>query len=169
MTLSFSIKWPDRMGDLAGQPNYFIEKIWGGVPEYLQGRYYDRFVEQHLQKFGDDWDYTLEAVTPKLHTIRLDPSNRWKSGMKIHPVINNRTPNRFQFAPTMECVSVQRINIHYHWGGLAPSVRIDGKLLNEDDLLQLALNDGFPSVGAFFAYFNTDFSGNLIHWTDLKY
>ena len=34
---------------------------------------------------------------------------------------------------------------------------------------QLAINDGFESLKHFFEYFNEDFEGKIIHWTDLKY
>lgn len=35
----------------------------------------------------------------------------------------------------------------------------------------IVLNDGrsFPSVEAFFQFFDKDFNGKIIHWTDLKY
>ena len=171
MTLSFSTRWPDRMGELAGQPNYFIEKIWMGLPG-VDGFEYGWQEYRYTEFFGKEWDKP-DRTTPKLHTIRRDEHNRWKPGMKIHPVINNRTPDRFQFAPVIECKSVQRIEIKWShdWEdtplGVQVLVFIDGELFS--DLDKLAINDGFPSVEAFFQYFNTDFKGNLIHWTDLKY
>ena len=39
----------------------------------------------------------------------------------------------------------------------------------EPILRELAKNDGFESVEDFFAYFNKDFKGKIIHWTDLQY
>lgn len=33
MTLSFSTKWPQHMGEWAGQPNYFVEKILKSLPD----------------------------------------------------------------------------------------------------------------------------------------
>lgn len=46
---------------------------------------------------------------------------------------------------------------------------IDGfcQTLNESRVI--AGNDGFNSIDDFFAYFNKDFSGKIIHWTDLRY
>jgi hypothetical protein len=110
----------------------------------------------------------------KIHTIRHDVSNRWKVGKLIHFVINNRTPDRFQFAPVMKCTGVQAIQIKYWYNGKdekfnAPSVYIDDKELNATEVETLALNDGFNCKADFFDYFNTDFTGKLIHWTDKKY
>lgn len=183
MTLSFSTKWPERMGELEGQPNYFIDKIWHGLLALrgdISSLCADRYYENHIQKLGFGWDLHEEDPLPKLHTIRHDPHNRWKPGMKIHPVINNRTKNRFQFAPVMECKSVQAIEIKYlsitkDPLNLKPMVWIDTipfydpAMGIDSGMEQLALNDGFPSVEAFFQYFNADFKGNLIHWTNLKY
>ena len=33
----------------------------------------------------------------------------------------------------------------------------------------LARNDGFDSIQAFFEWFKEDFEGKIIHWTDLRY
>lgn len=197
MTLSFQTKWPERMGELTGQKNYFVEKILKGLPDndkdfypeicvhcgwegmssihlsercskcgYFSLRYYREF-----PPLGDNGCYTHLNVHAKIHTIRHDPHNRWKPGMKIHFVINNRTKNVFQFAPVIECMSVQKIEIVYrHIKNERPAnVWIDDRIMSEDEVLQLALNDGFPSVEAFFLYFNEDFSGKIIHFTDLKY
>lgn len=186
MTLSFSTKWPERMGELAGQPNYFTNKIVKGVWKHsplLMKEFVLSRTEKEKKRFEEIKpfeDLTIkeeESLFSKLHTIRHDPHNRWKPGMKIHPVINNRTKNRFQFAPVVKCVSVQKIEIKY-WNkcGDYPNIIIDkhyGYHAYEKDgfefMEQLALNDGFPSVEAFFQYFNADFKGKLIHWTDLKY
>src|SRR5699024_2081987 len=65
---------------------------------------------------------------PKIHTIRHDEKDRWKPGMKIHPIINNRTKNRFQFAPVVECQSVQKIKIKRGRLGSTIRVEIDDKI-----------------------------------------
>lgn len=197
MTLSFTTKWPERMGALAGQPNYFIDKIWASNINYhnhldckgvLAG-----YMLVHSQEFGKIWDDIRESgkePNEKRHTIRT--GNRWREGMKIHPVINNRTKNRFQFAPTMVCTGVQEIEFkelnYYPANGYVHNLKtsfnhkgrveeyskimavfIDGQILYIDDVIDLALNDGFDTVEDFFAYFNTDFKGQIVHWTDLKY
>lgn len=168
------------MGELAGQPNLFEHKIWTSqMPDTLSANAlsavlveFARYNVIRKEKFGASME--IKDVCPKIHTIRQ--GNRWKAGMKIHPVINNRNKNRFQFAPVMECVSVQEIEIYK---GI---ILIDNKVFYDEwiskhcpdrsklnFISKLAINDGFPSVEAFFQYFNTDFTGQIIHWTDLNY
>ena len=118
MTLSFSTRWPARMQSCAGQPNHFIQKIWPSIPGATMGLLSD-YYSMHMDKFGFVWD-THNAhfsIKPKRHTIRA--GHRWKPGMKIHMVINNRTANRFQFASVIQCVSVQDIEIKHT--GYAPN------------------------------------------------
>lgn len=156
MTLSFSTK-------INGQPTYFVEKIWKSIK--------DHEITQELADASShhnfDWD-AYGSSEPKKHTIREDSKDRWKPGTKIHFVINNRTKNRFQFAPILECVSVQKFEVKYYIKNNANKVDVlvDGK---EVDLNDLALNDGFYSLGDFLDYFQKDFTGKIIHWTNLKY
>lgn len=161
MTLSFT-------QTINGKPNYFIEKIWKALILYnLSSRGFVEFCYQpYFKKFGETVPMSA-TLFPKLHTIRLDPHIRWKPGMDIHPVINNRTANRFQFAPVIKCVGVQEIEIKYT--GMIVTVFIDGKDRHTDIVTKLAINDGFENIADFFAYFNKDFTGKIIHWTDLKY
>ncbi len=48
-------------------------------------------------------------------------------------------------------------------------VKVDGRLLDKDEIHRLANKDGFYNILEFFNWFNTDFDGQIIHWTDLKY
>lgn len=188
MTLGFSTK-------INGKPNYFIEKIWSGFTHFAGDTewlcLYNNYKIYHKVDLGKPWDEEYPSINrgnkPKLHTIRQDPSNRWRAGMDIHFVINNRTKNRFQFAPVVKCVRVQTIEIEWVDLGtflgrevrvFVDSTKVIGKF-NENDkycldgigrsLEDLATNDGFDSVEDFFKYFNNDFKGKLIHWTNLKY
>jgi hypothetical protein len=176
MTLGFSTKWPKQMGGLAGQPNYFIDKIWHTLIDdnLSDASKLDEYSLKHRKLFGDFWHNDFRRSPGKNHTIRA--GHRWKAGMIIHPVIKNRTKNRFQFAPTMPCKSVQKIEIEYEEG--SPNVYINNQLIywhtkrntfGELKMREIAINDGFDSVEDFFAYFNTDFKGQIIHWTNLKY
>lgn len=201
MTLGFSTKWPARMSELAGKPNYFVEKILKSLPDKSNyfpaicwtcewigmsslcnsssiadtGDYYcscpkcgyetiDQWEDLIL---GENGYYTHLDLTPKLHTILGDPHNRWDEGMVIEMVINNRTKSRFQFSPVIKCVSVQEIEIEYINGWL--TIRVDGRYLLSVERIRLALNEGFHSLEHFKTYFNKDFKGKIIHWTDLKY
>lgn len=168
MTLGFSQQ-------INGKPNYFIEKIWSGIiqnqlierPEFESRQYRHQFAH----RFKTIWDIPTLAPKPKITTIRHDPHNRWKAGMNIHPVINNRSTNRFQFAPAIPCLSVQKIEVEYVDTGIGIMrvIRVDGLTLGQRDREILAINDGFNSIEDFFAYFNKDFNGKIIHWTDLQY
>lgn len=173
MTLSFSTKFPDK------SPTFFVEKIWKGFDVYnnVPDDGYNAFFESGLMY--DKYDFCKDALIdnpPKIHTIRADPKNRWREGMDIHFVINNRTKNRFQFAPILKVQKIQTLSIRWdeseHFiGKLTPSVFIDGSLFYglegkfDVGIKQLAKNDGFESEEKFFQWFNDDFDGILIHWT----
>lgn len=157
------------MGELAGMPNYFLEKIWLSLlGDIRYCNQIENYEDKHVEKIGGYFEKPqYEEIYPKLHTIREDKNNRWKAGNSIHMVINNRTKDRFQFAPILKCASVQEIQI-YHMKH-SENIYVDGIWLSDCEIKQLAINDGFPSVEAFFSFFNNDFDGKIIHWTDLKY
>lgn len=176
MTLGFSTKWGSEMGsELKGKPTYFLDKIWQSLIEEKLCTLEDarHYANEFSNKFDAFWNVPSYTRIPKLHTIRK--GNRWREGMKIHFVINNRTKDRFQFAPVIECTGVQEIGIIYDgkWGTL-PTVVIDGikynTYLRDFRVIQkLAKNDGFESIEDFFKYFNEDFKGQIVHWTKLRY
>jgi len=186
MTLSFT-------QTINGKPNYFIEKFWSGIlhRQFEEGEDYEAYINAHIRKFGKEWEgvdwkgMSHERVNPKLHTIREYRTTKtgerakkqWKAGDKIHPAINNRSKNYFQFAPTIECKSVQEIKIiknHYPFASLGDpewtihAVFVDNNEQPIETVKELATNDGFDSVKDFFDYFS-DGDRQLIHWTDLKY
>jgi hypothetical protein len=175
MILPFSTKFPN------GKPTYFIDKIWDSICEIGLDLAWTRsdYLDMYRRKFNDHWD-SIENIRPKEHTIRKDEKNRWKAGVKIHFTVFNRSKNSFRFAPVIECKSVQKIEIIYMKmtvpkGITRPFVKIDNKLIYDivgnghEKMEQIAINDGFESVDDFFNWFNTDFTGKIIHWTDLKY
>ncbi|AYO58211.1 hypothetical protein CO230_08790 [Chryseobacterium sp. 6424] len=172
---------------LNGKPTLFIEKIWEGFfrNDFFGGKdtEFIKYFDLHKEKFGRTWD-ELPADNrlefPKIHTIRKDEKNRWKPGMMIDFFINNRTKNAFRFAPRVQVVSTQGIHIRHHTGHV--EVFINGEWFGEvfhhglddidsltQDLELLAKNDGFNCVEDFFAYFDEDFTGKIIHWTNFKY
>ena len=181
MILPFSTKFPD------GTPTYFIEKIWMELachhPSELVTK--DDYENAYFEKIGANWGYPNVPFFPKRHTIREDLHDRWKPGMKIHMVVFNRSKNRVQFAPVLECKSVQYVRIiqdNYLTGKENDPCLYIGdqpdyedcmpfyyKGYGETEMEQLAKNDGFNSVEHFFSWFNKDFNGKIIHWTDLKY
>ncbi len=109
------------------------------------------------------------GYTPKLHTIRK--SKRFMPGTKLHMAYGVRTKFYEQFnydIPELEkCVSTQEIRIEWFLNGCI--VWVDDRALDEDEITELARNDGFNSLIEFLRYFNENFEGQIIHWTDLRY
>lgn len=166
MTLGFSIK-------IKGKPTYFVEKIWRGLNLGIGG-YQVEFEKRRdwLIKLNKLKHVSKNADISKIHTIREDKRNRWKVGNDIHFVINNRTKNRFQFAPVLKVKSIQKIFIHVDKGlssGLYRFVKIDNRQLSNQEIEDLAINDGFENIKDFFDWFNEDFEGKIIHWTNYTY
>jgi len=86
----------------------------------------------------------------------------------------------FRFAPVLPVVSTQKVNIEWLPTNVGttnkPVIWIDNRIFYDEALgygheriLTLANNDGFDTVEDFFAYFNTEFEGKIIHWTKLRY
>ena len=168
---------------LNGKPTYFVEKILKGLaennlitPEELSYRMCPAPVVKYPTAYGFIFDMTID-IKSKLHTIREDKNDRWKPGTKIDFFINCRQKNMFRFAPVLPVVSVQKVEIVYYHNRETltldlPQKRgviVDDKPLMRSEIEQLALNDGFDTIENFFAYFNEDFTGKIIHWTVLRY
>lgn len=182
MTLGF----PTHIKDKA---TYFPHKIMACLQYTLKlGKKLNDYIITN--PFGDVHEYIRDIVAQenaqKLHAIYTDMSDRWKAGIDIYFVAENSTNKRFEFAPVVKCTRVQEIEIFYHCNDPEEkmiTVSIDGKEFGiagnrekgmpfevfRGDLLTLAKNDGFDSVEDFFAWFSEDFTGKIIHWTDLKY
>ena len=113
MILPFSTKFKD------GKETNFIEKIWLGlIAHQLNPVSYNSYRNTLVESgktllMPSNNDLIKPGFKPKYHSIREDKNNRWRPGVKIHMVVFNRTKNRFQFAPVLECKSVQDINIVY--------------------------------------------------------
>lgn len=155
-----------------GKPNYFIEKIWKGIialSSSLETDYY-QYQQRHIHKFGTNWegDQYTEFLEPKLHTIRADKEGLWNPGTEITMVIDKDTPEEFQFAPMLRCISTQELIIRQE-GNRPAEVYIDGTLLDINQLEQLAINDGFHESTELITYFSGNFHGKLVHWTAMKY
>lgn len=170
-----------------GKPTYFVEKIWEGLLRHIvpTDNEYIAHLNWHEELFGKQWDFIPEETdrmtNPKLHTIREDKNDRWKEGNKIDFFINCRQKDMFRFAPVLPVVSTQKIEIVWVelFGNNVAHVFIDkefiakvkfgSEMMVTGNMLQLAQNDGFDTIEDFFSYFNKDFTGKIIHWTDLKY
>ena len=183
MILPFSTHFKD------GSKTNFIKKIWAGliktdsageILEQINLRLaYIRESEgtdHPVRCFLPVSEFGLREIRPKLHSMREDKKDRWHSGSKIHMVVFNRTKNQFQFASVIDCMSTQPVEMvnrkDYRF------VSVDHRCLFERDtrmvyftpeFFNLIENDGFEDVDQFFNWFNHDFKGKIIHWTDLKY
>lgn len=157
MILSFKKKFDN------GDPTYFKEKILASTGQH----------NEHSDR-------------PKLHTIREDSHDRWKLGMLIHPAYGVRTKNYEQFTETLQCHSLQEIEFKWKITDDEKycAVFIDGVFYGDSTWSQayhpafctnysglgiLASNDGFDGIFDMFDWFNKDFTGKIIHWTNLKY
>lgn len=166
MVLGFSTQVDEK-------PTYFVEKIWQSFP--------DEFTIDNFDDFEWDDNYTFhdDAVQfiAKVHTIRRDKNNLWKKGRIIDFFINVRKKTMFRFAPVLPVVSTQNFQVVWYdrtdtvweFPHLKYAVRVDKRRLEPKEIETLAQNDGFDSVEDFLHYFNEDFKGKIIHWTDLKY
>jgi len=125
------------------------------------------FKKQFKQKILDE---------TKIHTIREDAHGRWKAGRKIHMATGVRTKGYDCFNDKDECISTQTIKIIHpkrKTNGInLPLIYIDDSKLNFFRYEEFAKNDGFDGIDPiidFFKWFNKDFEGKIIHWTNLKY
>lgn len=135
-----------------GKPTNFVEKILAGVnPELAQ------------------------IYCPKLHTMRA--GNRWKAGDIIHMATGVRTRSYNQFNKGIDelskVISVQDVKIEWKQPKTECiydfKIYVDDAKLNLLNTIQFTQNDGFDLIKDFAEWFNKDFKGQLIHWTDLRY
>jgi hypothetical protein len=116
----------------------------------------------------------------KIHSIREDSHGRWKSGRKIHMSYGVRTKNYRCFREDV-CESIQTIQIKNAKNGdccvliddslfyLRSRTQVGFYVITGNGMIKLAKNDGFGCITDFFKWFNKDFSGKIIHWTDFRY
>ena len=178
MNLSFSTKYPARKKGLAGKPTNFIEKILLGMSRsgIWNGDNHDSF-EKTMDECEEKgflnvnyWNEIFDEISKlKIHTIRRDKECKWHKGNPIHFSTPIKKDESFQFAPVIECTGKERIKIVY-WSSLPkPLVMIGDTVINMKAIEQLAFNDGFDSVEDFFNWFDSDFEGWIIHWTQFRY
>lgn len=166
MILSFSLRINKKHTFF---PEKIIKSLWQMRDDWSDAEH-DQFSDFLFSEYSK-WGGILSVphLKPKLHTIRADNKDRWKAGNKIHFVINNRTQNWMQFAPVVNCVSVEPIAIDPKTKSL---FFYDGEFAVEASksmIETIAINDGFESVDAFWDYFDAPFYGKIIHWTPLNY
>jgi len=131
---------------IKGKPTFFVQKILACK------------LEEYRKSFK-----------PKLHSIRK--GKRWKAGNSIQMATGVRTKKYFQFngdgIGLDVCKSVQEIRIEHNESG--KFVFIDDIQISDLWVHELAVNDGFADADDFFNWFNENFEGQIIHWTDYEY
>ena len=163
---------------LNGKPTYFVEKVWEAI--LTKGIQCNAVELAQIGSKALTKEYVIGTNKPKLHTIREDKNDRWKAGTKIDFFINCRQPSMFRFAPVLPVVSVQEIEVKQHLNYVSLFIdkivyevevcETSKKIKSTDPVTEaLVQNDGFDSADDFFSYFNKDFKGKIIHWTDLRY
>ena len=119
-----------------------------------------------------NWDFNApEKILAgiKKHTIRLDPHQRWKEGMKIHLAQGARTKHYKQFGEA-EVAKVERLNIDmskypysqssklvkpemcYPFNKRYIQMTIEGNYIDIDRMYKLAIEDGFDSIDQMLTY-----------------
>ncbi|EKR57158.1 hypothetical protein [Leptospira interrogans] len=110
----------------------------------------------------------------KIHSIRRDEKDRWRSGRKIQMAYGVRTKYYECFASPL-CSGAEKIKIKWTGRdyklplGSIPEIFIEGKKLSYEECEELSQNDGFESFSDFCIYFDHDFEGKIIHWTEKRY
>lgn len=115
----------------------------------------------------------------KLHTIRK--GCKWSKGMSIEMLFEikdrafDETAKYNHFNQQREdlqaVVSIQTIEMEYNLANGDISMRLDGVKVSKGIINAIIKNDGMSEMqfkDFFFNYSNT-FTGQLIHWTSLKY
>lgn len=113
----------------------------------------------------------------KIHTMREDTHNRWHPGRDIQMATGVRTKNYNCFNNKDKCISTQKVQIIHERifdtgdmvGRIFNTILVDDRALSQSEKRLLALQDGFDSYEAFIAFFDRDWEGKLIHWTNFKY
>ena len=151
-----------------GEPTYFKEKILASVAP---------IVGVHLGEFMDlikgeksPEDFMFQK---KIHTIRRDYADRWQKGRSIQMCYRGKGYSMVDefnkgISRLQHCTGVQEIEIK-RIPGNQKVITIDGRQLGLAEHLLLAKNDGFDDVNWFYRWFEEDFTGKLIHWTDYRY
>jgi len=122
--------------------------------------------------------------TPKIHTFREDPHNRWKAGMKVSMVYRGAGYKILDWfnegIPELDTIkSIQKIKIK--WIDITVTIEgekknmqtpcffIDGKEQDLRNFDKIIINDGFSSMKQFSKWFKKDWSGKILHFTDFRY
>ena len=146
----------------AGQPTHFVEKIFAGLADCQP----DWEMPEDFTEY--DWYAYYNCEEPKFHTIRK--GNRWKVGDKFSPRIWSGKPycsKQLTFSADIEIKKV----FSFTKDLISPNFYLNGIKVTENDLYEIALNDGLelPDLLSWFQY-PKPFNGQIICWSyDVSY
>lgn len=158
--ITFSRVFP-KYHPKAGEPTYFIEKIWQQLKtdNFRDGEYTIYSNHPRLMKDGH-WQLPItwrdQKFNPKYHTIR-NGNRRWKVGDKFSPRVWSGKPyasKQITIAPDIEVKKVWNIEILFETNQIhigIPNGENQWLLLSAGDV---AKNDGL-SVHDFYNWFDT--------------
>jgi len=132
------------------------------------------------------------VIRPKIHTIREDKHDRWKAGRNIQmvyrgPKYSIKEVFNKDIPQLQKCVSTQKVEfiyepkkkegqrLHLVVNGI---IKVIARLYQGDILMEVeyyefahtfAVNDGFDDFSHMLTWFNKDFSGKIIHFTEFRY
>ncbi len=118
---------------------------------------------RYKQKFVDKVTARI-----KIHTIRRDLDNVAVAGEELEMICDPDKGDPFEFYNDY-CRHTQDIRILYSSMYQYPYVSIDGKSLMRSQIEDLVTNEGFDGVDQFFKFFDKNYDGKIIHWTDYEY
>lgn len=169
----------------AGQPTYFVEKIWAHL--VLSEQFDVETCEAYLCAHWCEGMFSMDKVsefhdtnTPKIHTIRS--GHRWKEGEQFSPRVWSGRPyfsKQIVFAPPLTIKKTEDIGtINYatdakekdlrfwRWSGqFSPSGAALKRTLFQKDTEAIAANDGL-AYEDFVVWFSksSKFEGQIIHF-----
>lgn len=169
--IQFSTHYPERMGEKAGQRNYFPEKVISGV---VDNRGY--LLADHQKHILDCAPYVdesiLDSCTPKTSTIRKN-YDYWKSkeGQMIQPFFWEGKPYRSKhvvFCPEVKLERVMNVKIVPKYNMVrtydSENMHFGAMLYSSDELSGFIQSEGFDSAEDFFMWFNEDYEGALLEF-----
>lgn len=183
MTLGFKQYFPWHT-EKNPAPTNFREKILFGAGYITDVQKTFHGIERKIVKETDIDAIEIHkkmGAIGKIHTMREDPHNRWKAGRKIEMVYRGagyKILDHFNKGIPELGEMKEKQKVEIKWvpfigaGGSFKTIDITidgGRSLTTDQIMVLAANDGFDSIDDFFRWFNKDWSGYILHWTDFRY
>jgi hypothetical protein len=157
----------------AGQPTYFVEKIWNGFRD--ESRWLPDSFQQWIENYGqvlkgDEYLTALAIREIKLTTIRA--GSRWKAGDMASLRIWSGAPYRSKQVEFAQVKVKRTWAVEINVSQTSPVILIENRLLTYEAGKELAANDGLLLTD-FISWFNiypkkkaAGFTGQIICWSD---